>query len=244
MLDQRAVDQWLQLFLERLRESFDGRLRFVGHHGSWARGESRPESDIDAIVILDTVDDATLRTYGQLIHDLSEVQPRISTFLGSIGELKAWPPHDRYQLWYGCKILHGSLDNLIDRPTKADFLEDIRLKASAQLHLSRHYLLHPHDLTVVIHKLYYPFKECVYALQSWMLLVTGTYYPRKADLSEVLTAADDREVLRVARDWHQLAPERTERPKYFIELLERWSRTMLERIANVRMEAQDNPRPS
>ena len=36
MLDQRAVDQWLDRFVGKLKNTFGDRLLFVGHHGSWA----------------------------------------------------------------------------------------------------------------------------------------------------------------------------------------------------------------
>ena len=46
MLDQVEVSRWLDEFLRRLRERFGDRLVFVGHQGSWARGEATAGSDI------------------------------------------------------------------------------------------------------------------------------------------------------------------------------------------------------
>jgi uncharacterized protein len=146
MLTQSAVDLWLDRFLGNLRETFGSRLVFVAHHGSWARGEARPDSDIDAFVILDSIDETDLETYRKLIHSATEDGTPVSTFLGSVPELKNWPRHDLAHFWFDRKVLHGRLEGLIEKPEKRDFIEDIRAKAAMNLHSARHYLLHPHDL--------------------------------------------------------------------------------------------------
>ena len=231
MLDQAQVDAWLDQFLAGLRERFGDRLVFVGHHGSWARGEAGPESDIDAFVILDEIGDADLESYRELIASMPDAAARASTFLGSVMELRQWPRHEQTQCRRGCKVLHGTLDGIVESATDEDLREDVRLKATANLHLARHYLLHPHDMQRVGPKLRYPFKECFYALQSWMLLTTGTYYARKLDLLAALSDADDKEVVGVARDWHRLSDDWMERPRHYVRLLERWCRGMLARAA-------------
>ena len=231
MLDQAAVDRWLDEFLARLRALFAERLVFVAHHGSWARGDATAESDIDCFVILDRIDAPDLHAYRELVHTMPDGGSAVSTFMGSVAELKAWPRQEQWQCRYGARVLHGSPEGIVAEPTDEDFIDDIRTKASANLHMARHYLLHPHDLSAVVHKLMYPFKECFYALQSWLLLTTGTYHGRKDDLLAVLADPDDREVIRIARDWHELPQDRTERPLHYIETLERWSRKMLGRVA-------------
>ena len=230
MLNQAAVDKWLADLLERLRDTFGERLIFVGHHGSWARGEAGPESDIDTIVILDDIGSNNLIAYRGVIDAMPNARRLASSFLGSISELQAWPRTDMVQLYYGCKPLHGTLDGLIDKPTDTDLTEDIRLKAAENLHMARHYLLHPHDLSEVVHKLYNPFKCCFFALQSWMLLRDGRFLERNDELLIFLSDADDREVIRIARDWGELKKDREERPLYYIQLLEQWSRNMLSRL--------------
>ncbi len=232
MLDQEDVDDWLSQFLRRLHERFGDRLAFVGHHGSWARGEPRAGSDIDVFVILDRIEDADLKAYRELVDSMPDAQSLASTALVSVGELRVCPRYEQTGCRYGCKVLHGTLDGLVAKPTDSDFIADVRTKASANLHHARHYMLHPHDLAVVVNRLYYPFKECFYALQSWMLLTTGTYYPRKADMLAALSAPDDKEVVRIAKDWHQLSQDRTDRPEHYVRILERWSRKMLAKVAD------------
>lgn len=229
MLEQTKVDKWLANFLKRLRKSFKDRLIFVGHHGSWARGEPKPESDIDTIVVLDHIDAHDLNVFRDIIFSMPDAN-LASGALFSIFELQAWPPYDLLQLFYGCKTLYGTFEGLIKKPTTADIIECIKVFASTNLHHARHYLLFPHEFSKVVHNLKYPFKNCFYALQYWILLTENKYIPRKNDLIKFLKEKDDKKAVIVARDWKELEDDRTRRPLYYIKLLERWSRKMLMKL--------------
>jgi len=230
MLDQAQVDRWLAEYVQRLRDTFGDRLMYVGHHGSWARGEAGPDSDIDTLVILNRIEPEDLAAYRRVVDAMPDSGRLASSALQSISELKAWSRTELAQCYYGCRALHGTLDGLLEKPTDADLIEEVRLKAGENLHHARHYLLHPHDLAQVVHRLRDAFKVCFFALQSWILLREGRFIGRKADLLEALSDPDDRDVVRVSRDWDELEYDRTARPLYYIQLLERWSRRMLERL--------------
>lgn len=230
MLKQSEVDQWLADFLKRLRKRFGERLLFVSLQGSWARGEAGTTSDIDTIVVLDLIDSQDLTAFREIIDAMPDAKRTASGLLFSVSEIQTWPRFKLIQLFYGCKTLHGTLTGIVEKPRSIDFMEDIRIKASSNLFQARHYLLYPHDRSKVVHKLYYPFKFCFYALQSWILLRDGKYIARKDELLDSLSDPDDREVIQVTRDWKQLGQEFEKRPMYYMELLERWSRNMLARL--------------
>lgn len=158
MLNQAGVEQWLARLVQRLRSTFGERLVFVGHHGSWARGEPRPGSDIDIAVVVDRIESQDLATFRNIVGAMPEA---------------------------------GTLASGV-------FL--------------------------------YPFKESFYALQSWVLLRDGRFILTKDELINCLSGADDREVVRIARSWRELEQDREQRPLYYIELLERWSRDILLRL--------------
>ena len=231
MLTQNDVDAWLDDFRRRLLECFGERLVFLAHHGSWARGEARPESDIDAFVIVDHVDDETLDAYRAIIDAMPLTgEHMVSTFFGSRAELSVWPRHEQIQCWFGCKILHGDLAELVEPPTDQDFITDVRLKASEHLHMARHYLLHPHDMTGRMRQLKYPFKEAVYALQSWMYLTTGKRHDTKLEMLDALKDETDREIVLAVTNWPAIASDEPDVATEHAALLERYARRMLGRL--------------
>jgi len=233
MLTRKDVDHWLKELVDRLREAFGTRLVAVMHHGSWARGEPSSESDIDVRAILDQVDEPDLDTLRDVIRSMPEADRLASGILTSPEELRAWPRHELVQWMDGTETIYGSTEGLAARPAPENLLEDVRIKVSDIVHAARHYLLFPHDPRVVVHRLHYRFKECFFGMQSWMLLTEGKYYGTKDDLLKVLTDPDDREVIRIARDWHNLHDDREARPEHYIRTLERWGRKMMERIRNL-----------
>ncbi len=233
MLDQSAVDSWLGDFVGRLRDEFGARLAFVGHHGSWARGEAVGDSDIDTVVVLDQIGPQDLVVYRSVVDSMPSGGRGASGLLNSVPEMRARPRSELLQYFYGCQVLYGSVDGVVQRPASADLMEDARRKASDNLLAARHYLLYPHNLAEKVHALHYPFKECVYALQAWMLAQTGQFIARKEDLLAALADAEDKSVIAVARDWRKTREDREARPRYYVELLERWSRQMLLRLGEV-----------
>jgi predicted nucleotidyltransferase len=235
--DEASVRQWLEEFVGRLREAFGSRLVFVGHHGSWARGEAGADSDIDAMVVVDHIDADDLATFRHVIHAMPDGGKLASGLFNAIAELQARSPSEMMQYFYGCEVLHGSVEGIVPEPGVHDLLADVRFKALTNLMHARHYLLYPHDLAQKVHSLRYQFKESFYALQEWVLAREGTWYDRKDDLLRVLTDEDDRGVVIAARDWAHSEDDRRARAEYYVELLERWSRRMLARASGRQADA-------
>lgn len=61
------INVWLEEFRKKLVELFGGRLRFFGIQGSYGRGESSADSDIDVVVIVDGMTHYDLLAYRNMI---------------------------------------------------------------------------------------------------------------------------------------------------------------------------------
>jgi len=99
MIDQAFVDKWLDEFLAKLKGAFGKRLVWVGHHGSWGRGEPREESDIDCIVVVDRIEDADLVTFRDIMSSMPDAAMLGSGIFLSVPELKQIPRFELSQFF-------------------------------------------------------------------------------------------------------------------------------------------------
>ncbi len=102
---------WMEELVARLQETFGARLRFVGLQGSRARGEAGPESDIDAVVILDAVSIQDIRAYRALLETMPE-REKVCGFFGAAAELARWDRADLFQFVHDTLSFYDELSAL------------------------------------------------------------------------------------------------------------------------------------
>ena len=90
------IESWMDLFLKELQIVFENRLVFVGLHGSRGRGEGRPDSDIDVVVVLDRLTPADLDAYEGLLNRLPN-RELVCGFVSGRQELAAWERSELFQ---------------------------------------------------------------------------------------------------------------------------------------------------
>ena len=105
--------------MEAAQAQFGNRIWFLGLQGSYGRGEATPESDLDVVLILDTVSASDLQAYSAMLDRLPE-RERVCGFISGKGELLAWEPSDLFQFCHDTSPLLGTLDEVLEKISRAD----------------------------------------------------------------------------------------------------------------------------
>ena len=181
------MEAWMRQLTYRLHDAFGPRLRFVGLQGSRARGEAGPESDIDAVVILDAVSLADLRAYRALLAGMPE-REKVCGFFGGQAELARWDRGDLFQFIHDTIPFYGDLSALTP-PLGREEARRAALKGACDIyHGCTHGLLFDRD-TAALRALY---KMAAFALRAVYFCRTGEYIFRTDDLRERLTPSEAR----------------------------------------------------
>ena len=181
------MEAWMRQLSHRLQDAFGPRLRFVGLQGSRARGEAGPESDIDAVVILDAVSLADLRAYRALLAGMPE-REKVCGFYGGQAELARWDRGDLFQFIHDTIPFYGDLSALTP-PLGREEARRAALKGACDIyHGCTHGLLFDRD-TAALRALY---KMAAFALRAVYFCRTGEYIFRTDDLRERLTPSEAR----------------------------------------------------
>ena len=179
------IELWMDSFVENLRKTFGNRVYFVGLQGSYARAEATEKSDIDTVVILDTLSAADIQTYGEML-DKMEHRELICGFISGRDELLRWEPSDLFQFYYDTKPILGSLDELLNLIDEAAVKRAIKTGACNIYHGCVHNMLHEKDEDI-LRGLY---KAASFVLQAVSFRETGRYISPLAELMTVLSPED------------------------------------------------------
>ncbi len=171
------ISVWLDLFLTAIDAAFGERVQFVGLQGSYARGEATENSDIDVVLILDTLSAQDIRIYGTVLDGLPH-RERICGFLSGKCELLSWEPSDLFQFYYDTKPLRGTLSALCPIPDRAAARRAVSVGACNVYHACVHNMLHEKS-TEILHGLY---KSAVFTVCAIAFLNAGKYPDTKETL--------------------------------------------------------------
>ncbi len=219
------VHKWLELLTNKMKAEFKERLLFVGLQGSYFRGEATEESDVDVIVVLDSLSARDLKCYRDIVNSM-ESSEKACGFLCGKAELEAWPKQDLFHLFYDSESIYGDLSSIVRKPTDEDIRNSIRFEASSIYHAVCHRYLYSEDLKAGVEKLRENYKKAFFIMQEMVFLNTHRYVNTK---KEMLTYFDKetRDILYNSMMWDYLKQDRATRPEcYFIWLVE-WSSKVL-----------------
>lgn len=224
------LDNWLETLLDKLKTSFGKRLLLVALVGSRARDDYTPQSDVDINVILDIVNPEDINLYRDIINSMPENHYACG-YLGGLEEIRIWPRYDLVAFHYGCRILHGNVNEVIGPITALDIRNNAMATLTNINHASRHSLIYDKDFVKSADAMKDLYKASFFVIQSWYFLKYVNYVPRRKDLLKSHITAEDRLVLKRYENWDADEQARKENPLDTISLLERWSSQMLYRFS-------------
>ena len=188
------VNDWINDLAKKLEKNFGNRLLFIGLQGSYRRGEAKPTSDIDVVVILDELGIENLKKYKQIIGTMPDNE-KACGFISGKNEIKNWPKMEIFQFKNDTKAIFGSLDNLLPEVTKNDIETYIKTSSAALYHMVVHSYLYDKtydNIKMVLKSLFFMFQAVEY-------LRNGKYISTKKELINILPQ-DEKEMLEINID--------------------------------------------
>ncbi|MDO8614829.1 MAG: nucleotidyltransferase domain-containing protein [Dehalococcoidia bacterium] len=236
--------------VERLIATLGDDLSAILWHGSYARGEAKPDSDHDLIIILKRIDDGVLLRAREVFSG----RENWSTFVQSEEELRQYPADGRLQFHFGIQPLYGD----IDPPpfTREQVVNDLRVLARDIRFECRYRLLHkepgygldPHYRNFLRSRnarmLGYAAKWAVLAMKARELLEGRPYPNTRVELRSRLSAADELAIVDIVDRWSELKPKYEEDPTPLALMLDAFARSLAAWLEAAAPTANRQPRPA
>ena len=184
------ITAWMHTFLQRLNETFAGRVWFVGLQGSYGRGEATETSDIDLVVILDTLSAIDIQTYNNMLDTLPH-RELICGFLSGKKEIMNWEPSDLFQFCRDTTPIKGSLDEVMATIDEGAVNRAIKIGACNIFHGCVHNMLYDKSEDI-LRGLY---KSASFVVQAIAYKQTGNYISRQKELLQVVSL-DERVIVK------------------------------------------------
>lgn len=191
------IDTYCQKLLANLLSEFGDRVCYLGLQGSYLRGEATENSDLDMMLILDslTVDD--MERYRAVL-DAAGESDRACGFICSKVDMKHWNPLEICQLQYTTKDLYGTLTDYLPEWDMEDQVNYVKMSLNNLYHALCHGYIHGERARREA-KLLPLYKSAFFILQNIHFLETsrernGEFVLRKAELVKRLRG-EDRQVM-------------------------------------------------
>ena len=179
------IHSWMDAYQTARLDLFGGRVLLIGLQGSYARGEAREDSDIDVVLILDTVSFKDLKRYREALDALA-CRPLICGFVSGRREITGWCKADLFQFYHDTVALYGDLDALIPPFNATDVRAAVLAGACGLYHAASHMVLHHFD----VQELRGLFKQAFFVLQARCFQTSGKYLKNRVVLEKALSGRD------------------------------------------------------
>jgi len=225
-MTEAEVDLLLKKFVTRMKKDYQKNLVFVIHHGSWAAGEAKPESDVDFLVGLKRIDRQDLIKLRRILRE-KEFQKATVLFFSTL-DMENYIPYGRHQFHYGAKLLYGKCPLI--KPTKSQEISEIKKHADEIGFWGRYLFTHQHPRDRLVRSIYWRLKEVIICLKVYVSLKTGKYPVTRRKLKESLNDSKDRELVRISEHWKKHKPRLMENPDPVLLKLADFSQRILRKL--------------
>lgn len=176
---------WKAAFISAISATFGDRIVCAGLQGSRARNEARPDSDIDAVLILDRLSEDDLFTCRKLFHSLPE-SDLICGFVSGKKELAHWDTGELVSFYFDTEPLIGNLEFIRPLVTPQTARKAVHAGACGIYHACCHSTVFG-DGSIDLPSLY---KAAFFILRAKHYAQTGIFVKRSVDLLQLLNAHD------------------------------------------------------
>ena len=176
------ITDWTNTFLSALNDQFGDRVWFVGLQGSFARGETTENSDIDMVVILDELSAMDIQNYNKMLDTLPH-RELICGFLSGKDDIMNWEPSDLFQFCHDTTPIKGSLDEVMAVVDENAINRAIKIGACNIFHGCVHNMLHEKSEDI-LRGLY---KSASFVVQAIGFKQTGKYISHQKDMLKIVS---------------------------------------------------------
>ena len=178
------IQSYISTLTDLLRQSFGPRLLYIGLQGSYLRDEATEQSDIDIMVIIDSLEVADLDAYRSAIASLDHFDKSCG-FICSKADMARWNPQEICHLLHSTKDYYGTLREFIPAYTEQDIRNFVKLSVSNLYHEICHRYIHA---GIGASKGHLPrtYKSVFFILQNLHYLAQGRFIGTKSELLQVL----------------------------------------------------------
>ena len=189
------LDKYLADLIMNCRSAFGERLLYMGLQGSYLRGETHENSDIDVMVIIDRFSVRDMDTYRGILKKIGFYEKSCGFICGK-EEMKRWTPLEVCQLCHTTKDLLGVLTDYLPTAVREDEINYVKLSLGNLYHELCHRYIHANrDKNTA--KFRGTCKSVFYLIQNLHFLESGHFILSRKDLKEAATE-EDRIVLEMA----------------------------------------------
>lgn len=177
------MDKWLQQFKEKLLNEFGESIEFIGFQGSRARNEATENSDIDVVVIFDTLTINKVKRYEKVVETMPD-RHLLCGFVGGMDDLEVWDKGDLFTFLNDTKTVYGQLS--LPKISTEHVKNFVRSTAGDVYHMTLHNYLHGKSPEMIQGLL----KNARFGIQGKVFLQQNEFFGKLQDLSAATKGYD------------------------------------------------------